>query len=342
MKKLFYYFVKYSIKIASHCYFRKIRIYGLENIPNDGGVIFSPNHQGAFLDPLLVGCNIPKPITSLTRSDVFGGPLQWFIDALRMLPVYRIRNGYSNLKKNDAIFERCMKLLAKNQWVMIFSEASHHSEFFLQALSKGSSRLAYESQVEAKNPIYILPVGINYGHHTNPFCDLHLVFGEPIAVQHFVGSETDKPASINALREVLKLGMKKCLWLPEKDEHYQDRKELIHNGNTLLPFLELKRGIEEQKLSPRKITRQKKWYGVIRVFLSIPNLPPLLILKKILGLFKDIVFYSSIKMCAGGVLLVLWWAIIMIISNILWGWGIASLNVIVCIGLLYTRQKLSV
>ena len=99
MKKLFYYFIKYTIKFTIHCYFRKIKIYGRENIPKNGGVLFSPNHQGAFLDPLLVGCNIKRPITSLTRSDVFGGPLQWFMDALNMLPVYRIRNGYANLKK---------------------------------------------------------------------------------------------------------------------------------------------------------------------------------------------------------------------------------------------------
>ena len=40
---------------------------------------------------------------SLTRSDVFGGPLQWFLDAMEMLPIYRLRNGYSNLKKNEEI-----------------------------------------------------------------------------------------------------------------------------------------------------------------------------------------------------------------------------------------------
>ena len=97
--------IKYTFKFASHFYFRKIKIYGLENIPKEGGVLFSPNHQGAFLDPLLVGCNIPKRVTSLTRSDVFGGPFQWFLDALSMLPVYRIRNGYASLKKNEAIFE---------------------------------------------------------------------------------------------------------------------------------------------------------------------------------------------------------------------------------------------
>ena len=104
MKRFFYYFIKVTIKWASHCYFRKIKVYGLENIPKDGGILFSPNHQGAFLDPLLVGCNLPKTVTSLTRSDLFGGPLQWFMDALKMLPVYRIRNGYSNLKKKMRLF----------------------------------------------------------------------------------------------------------------------------------------------------------------------------------------------------------------------------------------------
>ena len=56
------------------------------------------------MDPLLIGCNIDRPVTSLTRGDIFGGPMQWFMDALMMLPVDRIRNGYANLKKNEAIF----------------------------------------------------------------------------------------------------------------------------------------------------------------------------------------------------------------------------------------------
>jgi 1-acyl-sn-glycerol-3-phosphate acyltransferase len=180
--------------------FQEIYIYGFENIPKKGGVLFSPNHQSAFLDPLLVGSRINRPVTSLTRSDVFGGPLQWFMDALKMLPVYRIRNGYSNLKKNEAIFDSCRELLSNNQCMMMFSETSHHDEFFLQPLSKGSSRLAYEAQEKCENPIYIVPVGINYGHHRNPFCDLHLVFGEAISVKPFIKASAKKPRAINTIR----------------------------------------------------------------------------------------------------------------------------------------------
>ena len=66
------------LRYYNYVYFRNIEVHGLENIPKDGGVLFSPNHQGAFLDPLLIGSMTPSKITSLTRSDVFGGPFQWF------------------------------------------------------------------------------------------------------------------------------------------------------------------------------------------------------------------------------------------------------------------------
>ena len=342
MKKLFYYFTKYIIWIITNCYFRKIRIYGLENIPKNGGVLFSPNHQGAFMDPLLIGCNIDRSVTSLTRSDIFGGPMQWFMDALKMLPVYRIRNGYTNLKKNEAIFNRCKKLLSDNQSIMMFSEAGHHNEFFLKPLSKGSSRLAYEAQENSDNPIYIVPVGINYGHHRNPLCDLHLVFGEAIIINSFTEAYGEKPERINAIRESLELYMKKCLWLPEKDEHYEDRKKLIHSANTKMSFQEMKKGIEKKILPPKKRIEKQKWHKLIIGLFSIPNLPPLIILKKILGLFKDVVFYSSIKMSAGFILFVFWWTIIFLCVGILLSWNIGLVVTVVCVIFLYIRQFLSI
>lgn len=228
-------------------------------------------------------------MTSLTRSDLFGGPLQWFMDGLTMLPVYRIRNGYSNLKKNEAIFESCKSLLSNREYIMMFSEASHHSEFFLQTLSKGSSRLAYEPQQQSKNPIYIVPIGINYGHRMSPLCYLHLVFGEAIAISRFTEVEDEKPTIINTIRDELGLAMKKCMWLPDRDEHYDAQKKLIHNQNThRRSFQELKEGIEVQSLEPKKIRNTKKWHTVVIKLFSIPNLPPLLILKRILDFLKTL------------------------------------------------------
>lgn len=113
MKTFFYLLIKNLLRYYNYVYFRNIEVYGYENIPQDGGILFSPNHQGAFLDPLIIGSMTPNKITSLTRSDVFGGPFQWFLDAFQMLPVYRIRNGYSNLKKMTSLLPSAINSLVK-------------------------------------------------------------------------------------------------------------------------------------------------------------------------------------------------------------------------------------
>ena len=166
MKKIFYAIIRFILSKYNFFYFRNFKIIGKENIPTNGAVLFSPNHQNALLDPLLVGTTAGKSIYSLTRSDVFGGPLQWFLDAMQTIPVYRIRDGYDKLKNNQEVFERCYTLLSNKQNMMMFSEGKHHDQYYLLNLSKGSSRLALEAQLRSpQHPIYLQPVGINYGNH---------------------------------------------------------------------------------------------------------------------------------------------------------------------------------
>ena len=39
--------------------------------------------------------------------------MRWFLENLNMLPVYRVRDGMSSVTKNNAIFERCIRMLKK-------------------------------------------------------------------------------------------------------------------------------------------------------------------------------------------------------------------------------------
>ena len=67
MKKSFYHFIRIILGFYNRFYFTNFTVVGRENIPQDGVVIFSPNHQNAFMDPLLVGTTcqsrfIPSPV----------------------------------------------------------------------------------------------------------------------------------------------------------------------------------------------------------------------------------------------------------------------------------------
>ena len=340
MKKLFYFFIKYMLYVYNFFYFKKIRIYGRENIPKDGGILFSPNHQGAFLDPLLVGTFTPGQVTSLTRSDVFGGIFQWFMDALKMLPVYRIRNGYANLKKNDATFARCYELLSKKQHLLMFSEAGHHEEYFLLPLSKGSSRLAYTAQNQyPSQKMYLMPVGINYSHHHKPRCVLHLVFGKPIALQDYCNNGHTDPQNINAIRDDLQVAMKACLWLPEDDQEYAERKKRINACTSHNSFSDIKKALQKQDLSNLPLAKPRP-FGIqfLIVVLSIPNGIPLFLIKKILGLFDDIVFYNSIKYGFGLVVFAIWWAIAFLAFYLVFNLLISIIFLICSVGFLFIRQ----
>ena len=341
MKNIFYFSLKYLLRYYNQIFFRKIKIYGYGNIPKDGGVLFSPNHQGAFLDPLLIGSMTPNKITSLTRSDVFGGPLQWFMDALQMLPVYRIRNGYSNLKKNNVTFNKCYKILGSGKFLLMFSEGSHHDEYFLQKLSKGSSRLAYQAQISYPNKkIYILPVGLNYGHHRQVRCSLHLVFGKAIEVKSRINDKHSDAENINAIREDLQKSMRDCLWLPEESENYRLKKECINRITTKMEFYTLRQMLENSLTKLPKRRELSPIRALAINFLSLPNIIPFWITRFIIGKVKDVVFISSIKYAMGVFFFPIWWFITAIPIFYLYGTGYMTIYLLISISSIFARQRI--
>ena len=92
-------------------------------------------------------------------------------------------------------------------------------------LGKGSSRLVYNAQKNyPKQDIYIIPVGINYGHHEKPRCSLQLVFGNAIKVKDYLNENNLDSENINNIKESLQIEMENCLWLPNKEDDYDLKK----------------------------------------------------------------------------------------------------------------------
>lgn len=342
LKPLFYSFIRGVFSYYAPIYFRNFRVIGREKIPKDGAVLFSPNHQNALVDPLLVGCSCGEKVHSLTRSDVFDGPLRWFLSAMQTLPVYRIRDGYQQLKRNEDTFEKCYELFGQQAHLVMFSEGMHHEEYFLRRLSKGSSRLGMKAQ--AKHPeihIYLQPVGLNYGSHTQPLNDCVVVYGSPIDLQPYLKDYRLNPAkTINSIREKLQLAMQECLWIGEEDQNYPQKKKWINHKNTGMDFRSLKRAIEQHDPSLALPNTRPKWIQPLLLCMGLPNLPIHLLLKKIRGLFKDVVFHGTVNFIGSLLFFPLWWVIGLIaltsLANMYWGLGFVVLSIVFC----YTRQKI--
>jgi len=184
-------------------YFRRIKLYNVENIPKKKPVLILANHQNALLDALLIATQNGRFSYFLTRAAVFNKPLiSKVLNSLRMLPVYRIRDGWNKIGNNTAIFEKCISLLQNNEAVVIFPEGNHNLERRVRPFSKGFTRIVFGAlEAYPDMDLQLIPVGINYKDPENCPDSTALYFGKPISARTFVSNNTNE--AVKKLKETM-------------------------------------------------------------------------------------------------------------------------------------------
>ncbi len=177
--------IKFTFK---KLYYREVVINNIDNIPDDSPIIFAPNHQNALMDPFCVITSIKKQPFFLARQDFFKTKLlKKIFTVFKMLPVYRIRDGYGSLQKNEEIFKNCADILSRKNCLGIMPEGNHAPQKRLRPFGKGVVRVAFASEKIHNNKLglKVVPVGINY-KDVNKFRSRLLInFGKPISVSDF-------------------------------------------------------------------------------------------------------------------------------------------------------------
>ena len=194
MKNFAYWLLKLWIKAGLYLYYGKIVISGLENVPENGPVLFLPNHQGALIDVLLIVTDCRRKPFFLTRSDVFRHKaLNDFFAFLQMLPIYRIRDGRESLKKNRAVFDTCIQLFRESRALVMFPEANHNRKRRVRPLSKGFTRIVLNTLQEIpKSDLHIVPIGMNYRNVTHFPDKVAVNYGRAISVRQTIKNEGDR------------------------------------------------------------------------------------------------------------------------------------------------------
>ena len=167
---------------------KRIVVTGRHLIPKGKPIIFAPNHQNALMDPLALVCTNSHQSVWLARADIFKSKkVSTILKYLKLLPVYRIRDGKDNLSNNEEIFEQVIQLLENKQTIALFPEAAHSGKRQMLPHKKAIPRIALEA--EAKNDfkldLQIVPVGITYSHYWKFNRSLIIQYGQPIQVKDY-------------------------------------------------------------------------------------------------------------------------------------------------------------
>ncbi len=205
-------------------FYHRTTVRGKHYIPKDGHLIFTANHQNALMDAMALVVNSKTQPIFLARSDIFGKPLMAsFLYFLKILPVYRIRDGFNTLKKNDAIFEKTIEVINKKRGLGMLPEGNYSGIHRLRILKKGFARIAFQTE-EASGftlNIKIIPVGLDYTDSVSYRSSLLVNYGPPLSVSDYYDRYKKEPVkAINQIRDDLGACMKSLIVHIESEEFY--------------------------------------------------------------------------------------------------------------------------
>jgi len=252
IRNFIYHIIYPYTRIFFFHYYGKVEVRGTENIPRNQPVIFAPNHQNALMDALIVLFSAPGDVVFLARADIFNKKfLAFLLNSLKILPVFRQRDGASELGKNVDIFDISVNVLKNRHYLCIMPEGSHGDQRKLRTIVKGIFRIAFQAQEEAGSEpfVKIIPVGLDFGDYVKQNASLFVNYGKPIEVSEYWEQYQENSArAINAMKTRLAEELSPLMIDIQNEEYYDAIYILkgIFNGS-----MRREMGITGRKLSNR-------------------------------------------------------------------------------------------
>jgi 1-acyl-sn-glycerol-3-phosphate acyltransferase len=221
---------KYASFMHNKIFYRKVIVFGKNKLDFSIPTILAPNHQNALMDAMAVLCTLDRQLVFLARSDIFNKKfVARILYFLKILPVYRIRDGYDSLRQNDEIFRDTLRIMEHRNGLVILPEGSHDVYRRLRQLKKGICRIAFQAAEVSgfMTEINIVPVGLDYSHYWLFRQVLTVVYGRPIKVSEYYESYKENPnRAITKLRDRLSAEMKKVMVHIDDEQNYDAINEL--------------------------------------------------------------------------------------------------------------------
>lgn len=155
--------------------FWKFRVFGLENLPREGGVLLASNHQ-SVLDPVLVASVLPREMHFMARRTLFKNPI--FRAIIVRYNAFAIERDSADVKG----VKEAIRRLEAGSILLVFPEGTRTGDGTIGRMKPGIGMLAERAAVP------IVPVLIDGAYEVLPKGAklprirgrISLVFGKPL------------------------------------------------------------------------------------------------------------------------------------------------------------------
>jgi 1-acyl-sn-glycerol-3-phosphate acyltransferase len=192
-----------------------------ENIDNyRGPIIIAANHV-SYLDPIIVGISVKRPINFIAKKEVFDVPiLGYILRKLGVIPVDKKNTNPTSIKKT-------ITLLKEGHILGIFPEGTRSLDGKLLKLNSGIIKIALQTNAP------IIPIGINgtfdiYPPHAKiPVFfkrkNIYVHFGKPI---HLDSSKRKDAEYLEESLQKIEQEIKELTQLSPKNKLYEKSGEV--------------------------------------------------------------------------------------------------------------------
>ena len=225
-----YWMVKQYVRFADWIIHNNTIVLNKQNLPRNKPILFTPNHQNALSDPMAILLHTPFQPVWLARADIFKNKIVIAIlRFLKIMPVYRIRDGKENLGKNEETFNNSVKVLQNNGALALFPEGAHTGRRQMIAHKKAAPRIVFMAEELARENlnIQIIPAGIYYSSYWKFNRNVIVNLGEPIPANQFLEEYKENPnAAALSMRNKIYEGLKPLVIDIRSKTHYQDFEDI--------------------------------------------------------------------------------------------------------------------
>jgi len=245
-----------------HHSFRRYKVIGMENIPESGAVIFAPNHCDALMDPLAVLALTWEKKVFIARADVFNNPFfQKVLTYFKIMPINRRRDGIRSVIKTEETIKNSIEVLNKKVKFCILPEGTHRDKHSLLPIGKGIARIACGAcHGLGDTPLYIVPIGLDYGDYYRYRSSLLVQVGEPINITQYLKDSADKSehTQMQEIKEMVGDALRNVLVYVKDDENYEGTWELAKIASGHIPPHNLEGRYEANRKVIAKIEKLKE------------------------------------------------------------------------------------
>lgn len=174
--------------------FYRLEVFGLENIPREGGFIMAVNHV-SYLDPPVIGAVSTRRVRFMAKEGLFKIPFFKLFIKIFSFPIKRDKPHPSSIKE-------AIQRLKKGELIVMFPEGSRSVDGEFLEAKRGLSVIASISK-KPVIPTFIkgtekaLPVGAKFLRPAK----ITVIFGDPLGMNK---EETNKQFQDRINRDIIK------------------------------------------------------------------------------------------------------------------------------------------